>query len=113
MIFIYIYVHVYMHIYVCVYVYVCMYVHIYLYMFYMYVSLSVFRDIPKACIAFCHIVVYYKCCTVTLFFAPYFDNLILTMTLTMTMKIILLPCNTCGVHSDNMTLTSYIQQSVI
>ena len=31
----------------------------------------------------------------------------------MTMKIILLPCNTCGIHSYSMTLTGYIQQSVM
>ena len=36
-----------------------------------------------------------------------------TMTMTMTMKIILLSCNTCGVHSYSMTLTGYIQQSVM
>ena len=35
------------------------------------------------------------------------------MTMTMTMKIILLPCNTYGVHSDNTTLKGYIQQSVM
>ena len=109
-----------LHICTCVYAYICMclcicvYVCTYISVYVLYVCIFIcFRDIPKACIAFCHIVVYYKCCTVTLFFAPYFDNFILTMTLTMTMKIILLPCNTCGVHSDNMTLTSYIQQSVI
>ena len=39
-----------------------------------------------------------------------FDN---DMTMTMTMKIILLPCNTCGIHSYSRTLTCYIQQSVM
>ena len=34
-------------------------------------------------------------------------------TMTMTMKIILLPCNTCGIHSYSRTLTCYIQQSVM
>ena len=37
----------------------------------------------------------------------------LTMTMIMTMKIILLPCNTSGIHSYSMTLTCYIQQSVM
>ena len=35
-----------------------------------------------------------------------------TMTMTMTMKITLLPCNTCSLLSNDITLTGYIQQSI-